>query len=223
MVWIESITTRAASPADWRLAAMSRRLIAAASSSGASCTPRRRARRRVCSIDSSPDMYKTRRPSRARAAAACSSSVDLPMPGSPPTRIAEAGTRPPPRTRSNSAMPVGRRGGGSAVPARSTNATRRPAPPLAAGPGRGAIASSTMVFHSPQASQRPTHRGLTPPQLWQTKREVGLANGRQGRLAVSMTWPLATFFTVLTSSRHSRSPREATYSRCSSAFSWESG
>ena len=56
MVWIESITTRAASPADARLAAMSRRLIAAASSSGASCTPRRRARRRVCSMDSSPEM-----------------------------------------------------------------------------------------------------------------------------------------------------------------------
>ena len=56
MVWIESITTRAASPADCRLAAMSRRLIAAASSSGASATPRRRARRRVCSMDSSPEM-----------------------------------------------------------------------------------------------------------------------------------------------------------------------
>ena len=66
MVWIESITTSAASPAASRLAAMSRRLIAAASSSGASCRPRRRARRRICSIDSSPEMYRTRRPSRAR-------------------------------------------------------------------------------------------------------------------------------------------------------------
>ena len=60
---------------------MSRRLIAAASSSGASCTPSRRARRRICSINSSPEMYRTRRPARARAAAACSSRVDLPMPG----------------------------------------------------------------------------------------------------------------------------------------------
>ena len=32
------------------------RIVAAASSSGASCTPRRRARSRVCSIDSSPEM-----------------------------------------------------------------------------------------------------------------------------------------------------------------------
>jgi hypothetical protein len=32
-----------------------------------------------------------------------------------------------------------------------------------------------MVFHSWQASQRPAHRGLTAPQLWQTKREEDLA------------------------------------------------
>jgi hypothetical protein len=38
-------------------------------------------------------------------------------------------------------------------------------PPLAAGPGRAVIASSTMVFHSPQASQRPAHLGLTAPQV----------------------------------------------------------
>ena len=100
-------------------------------------------------------------------------SRDRRRPGRP-----RPGTSPPPSTRSSSAMPVGQRGGGSALPARSTNATRRADPALAAGPGRGAIASSTMVFHSPQASQRPAHLGLTAPQLWQTKREVGLANGR---------------------------------------------
>jgi hypothetical protein len=43
------------------------------------------------------------------AAAACSSKVDLPTPGSPPIRSAEAGTKPPPQTRSNSEMPVARR------------------------------------------------------------------------------------------------------------------
>ena len=53
-----------------------------------------------------------RRPRRgaAKAAAACRSSVDLPMPGSPPTRMAEAGTSPPPSTRSSSAMPLRARG-----------------------------------------------------------------------------------------------------------------
>jgi hypothetical protein len=30
------------------------------------------------------------------------------------------------------------------------------------------MASSTMLFHSPQLSQRPAHFGLTAPQLWQT-------------------------------------------------------
>ncbi len=44
---------------------------------------------------------------------ACRMMVDFPMPGSPPTRSAEPGTSPPPVTRSNSAMPVGRRSGGA--------------------------------------------------------------------------------------------------------------
>jgi hypothetical protein len=42
-------------------------------------------------------------------AAACSSSVDFPIPGSPPSSISEPGTTPPPSTRSNSPMPVDRR------------------------------------------------------------------------------------------------------------------
>ena len=47
---------------------------------------------------------------RARScAAACSSSVDLPMPGSPPSSTSEPGTMPPPSTRSNSPMPLGMR------------------------------------------------------------------------------------------------------------------
>ena len=61
------------------------------------------------------------------------------MPGSPPTRMAEASTRPPPRTRSNSAMPDTVRGGGTSVAARSVSATRAPrapAQPLGGGTGR---------------------------------------------------------------------------------------
>src|SRR5580693_1414587 len=101
------------------------------------------------------------------------------MPGSPPTRTAEPGTRPPPSTRSSSAMPVLARGGGAASPAKPTKATAFPARLL--GPGRlgpacGVAASSTMVFHSPQASQRPAHFGARAPQPWQTKRDVALAN-----------------------------------------------
>ena len=109
-----------------------------------------------------------------QAAAACSSRVDLPMPGSPPTSTAEAGTRPPPSTRSSSAMPVGARGGGSALPARPTKLT------LLAGRrlrrrrrGAATTASSTMVFHSPQVSQRPAHFGRD--------RAAGLADEAGGR------------------------------------------
>ena len=46
--------------------------------------------------------------------------------------------------------------------------------PPPAGPGAGA-ASSTMVFHSPQDSQRPPHLLVTAPHDWQTKRFSGLA------------------------------------------------
>ncbi len=52
----------------------------------------------------------TRWPARASAAAAWISSVDLPMPGSPPSSSTEPRTKPPPVTRSSSARPEGRRG-----------------------------------------------------------------------------------------------------------------
>src|SRR5436190_762423 len=42
----------------------------------------------------------------AKCAAAWRSTVDLPMPGSPPMRTSDPGTTPPPRTRSNSPIPV---------------------------------------------------------------------------------------------------------------------
>ena len=139
-------------------------------------------------MDSSPDTYSTRLPERANCAAACSNRVDLPMPGSPPTSTAEEGTRPPPSTRSSSAMPVTARGGGSVLPARPTKLTGRPVAALPAGPGRATGVSSSMVFHSPQVSQRPAHLGNTAPQDWQTKRGLDLANGRlrmRGQLARS--------------------------------------
>ena len=52
----------------------------------------------------------------ASVAASCSSSVDLPMPGSPPISSAEPGTMPPPVTRSSSAMPVEKRGASCVLP-----------------------------------------------------------------------------------------------------------
>src|ERR1700712_4525379 len=105
------------------------------------------------------------------------------MPGSPPISTTEAGTSPPPSTRSSSARPVLARGGGSAWPSRPAKVIRpaRTLPVLVA-TARGSPTSSMMVFHSPQASQRPLHFECTAPQDWQTKCELA---GRFMRAVVS--------------------------------------
>ena len=112
--------------------------------------PRPRYRRRAC-------------PALASAAETCISSVDLPMPGSPPMRITEPRTKPPPVTRSNSARPDGVRGASCVSPARPSSGNTRPFARLgrvATGPASGCAApvSSTTVFQPPQASQRPFQR-----------------------------------------------------------------
>src|SRR5471032_3131920 len=102
--------------------------------------------------------------------------VDLPMPGSPPISSAEPGTNPPPVTRSNSAMPVMRRGGGASSDFKSSRANLRPLtrrPALA--PIGGAAPSSVMVFQPLQASHLPDHLGAVVPQVWQTKVAEDLA------------------------------------------------
>ena len=55
--------------------------------------------------DSSPDMYRTGCHPWLIKPATWRSSVDLPMPGSPPMSTSEPGTSPPPNTRLNS--PIG--------------------------------------------------------------------------------------------------------------------
>ncbi len=112
----------------------------------------------------------------ASAAQTCSSRVDLPMPGSPPINSAEPGTKPPPVTRSNSLLPLTKRGAACDLPfrpvKRSDEAPMPPArvPPLPASePGRGfSTSSSTRVFQSLQASHLPDHLLETAPQDWQT-------------------------------------------------------
>ena len=69
--------------------------------------PRRPARRRTCCADSSAATRRQRRPVAAIAAMAWSRRVDFPVPGSPPSRVAEPGNKPPASTRSSSPMPVG--------------------------------------------------------------------------------------------------------------------
>jgi len=77
---------------------------------------RRTARILICRSDSSPETYSTvlasyfvRANSAAISMVICSTSVDLPMPGSPPTSTIDPGTTPPPNTRANSEIGSARR------------------------------------------------------------------------------------------------------------------
>ena len=72
-------------------------------------------------------------------------------------------------------MVVAARGGGSVLPVRSTKAILRDLVETAMPGVADGAASSMMVFHSPQVSQRPAHFGVTAPQDWQTKRAADLA------------------------------------------------
>src|SRR5690348_3880726 len=99
------------------------------------------------------------------------------MPGSPPTRRAEPLTKPPPVTRSSSESPVTTRAALSVSPDRGTRLVGRPLALADFGPAPTPLSaiSSTIVFHSPQASQRPCHCMVTAPHAWQTKVDLDLA------------------------------------------------
>src|SRR5450756_2949612 len=101
------------------------------------------------------------------------------MPGSPPTRTTEPGTRPPPRTRSMSAIPVGMRGTAAAATSESRTAPEEEevAKDAEAAPPRGGASaerSSTRVLHAPHSGQRPIHCGLCAPQAVQEKTVAAL-------------------------------------------------
>ncbi len=216
MVWMESITTRAASPADCRLAAMSRRLGSRRrGSSGASWTPRRRARRRICSMDSSPEDVEhaagRRGPGWRRLAASgwiCRCPDHRRHQGPP-----RPGPRPPP---SIAAIQFGDAGGAArrrfraAGQADEFHGDCRWAPRLR-GRARAAMASSTMLFHSPQLAS-----GRRP--IFEADRATAL-----DRRSVTWIWPnrlnrdwrsawrgrLADLLPCRRRSRHFRVPREA--------------
>ena len=95
-------------------------------------------------------------PAAAMRPIAWSSSVLLPMPGSPPSSVTEPGTRPPPSTRSSSGTPVGRPA--AAIGSTSASGITTPAAavePSATDDGR----SSTRDDHAPHSVQRPSHFG----------------------------------------------------------------
>src|ERR1700693_6083463 len=115
----------------------------------------------------------------------CVSRVDLPMPGSPPTSSTEPRTKPPPVTRSSSAIPDGRRGASTLLPVRVSSANSRPLRRERIETGievAPVVSSSASVFHSPQDSHLPCQRLYAAPQFWQTKERVFLTIG--GGIAV---------------------------------------
>src|SRR5204863_9537279 len=104
--------------------------------------------------------------------------VDLPRPGSQPPSSTEPRTKPPPVTRSSSAMPEGRRGASWLLPVRLSSANSRPLRLLRIETGivvAPVTSSSTSVFHSPQDSHLPCQRLYAAPQFWQTKESADLA------------------------------------------------
>ena len=93
----------------------------------------------------------------AMLASAMPASVLLPIPGAPPSRTSEPGTRPPPSTRSSSAIPVPSRAERSACTSRSGPASAprgRFAAPRRAERAVGALTCSS-VFQAPQPGHCP--------------------------------------------------------------------
>ena len=123
----------------------------------------------TCEAASSPEIYNVFSPLIANLAAACNRSVDFPMPGSPPTKIAEAGTSPPPRTLSSSSKSHFVLTNGLSPLFKSPNGMLLPRdfPKLLFfGPCDKPI-SSEILFHSPQASHLPDHFDVIFPQIVQ--------------------------------------------------------
>ena len=112
----------------------------------------------------------------ATADATCSSSVDLPMPGSPPRRVTDPGTRPP----LEDPVELGQAGGPGPelVGGDLGDGHRRVDRPEATAARTGASRSSTRVFHAPHDGQRPTHWGAAPPHSLHRKTDLTLAMGR---------------------------------------------
>src|SRR6202035_3684844 len=111
---------------------------------------------------------------------ACVNSVDLPIPGSPPTSSTEPRTKPPPVTRSSSAIPEGSRGASLLLPVRVSSVNSRPLRLERIETGivvAPVVSSSLSVFHSPQDSHLPCQRLYAAPQFWHTKESVDLAMG----------------------------------------------
>ena len=104
IVWIESIITISGFNS-FMLSKISSTSVSVTRYRFSVVTPKRSARILICPSLSSPETYSIFL-SSPTFSQICKSSVDLPIPGSPPTRISEPLTIPPPSTRSSSFKPV---------------------------------------------------------------------------------------------------------------------
>ena len=129
--------------------------------------PIRSARILIWCKDSSPDTYSTDRFWFDRFLHTCSNSVDLPIPGSPPTRTREPRTIPPPSTRSSSFIEVLVLSSSFAVIAESGTGFASVAGlslPEVLSDFRS-TSSSTKVFHSLHPGHCPIHFADSYPQF----------------------------------------------------------
>ncbi len=160
-VWMESTTTTAGARAStWPT--MWGSDVSATSHSPGSRTPSRSARSATWRADSSAVTYRHAGPPAATDASAWSSSVDLPVPGSPPTTVTDPGTRPPPSTRSSSASPVGTGAHASPTASVMRRGVDGGASATPEGPG-GPTCSSVRVPLASHAVHHPIHLGASAP------------------------------------------------------------
>ena len=120
----------------------------------------------------------------ARLPSAMFVSVDLPIPGAPPSRTSDPGTMPPPSTRSSSPMPVLMRATGGEPTSRSRRGVSvRGAPP----PGAAAVAPAP----------RPRPEAPPPPRPAAPRRDA-LLDERVPRLAAgALPQPLSSLKAAL--------------------------
>ena len=142
--------------------------VSASSISSSLSTCSRAARSLICCSDSSPDTYRTCAVF-PRYEQICSSSVDLPMPGAPPTSTSDPATPPPPSTRSSSPIPVENRISFPTVTSRSFFGVLRATPRTAFWRAGAFLSSnSTIEFQAPHAGHCPCQRGVSLPHSRQT-------------------------------------------------------
>ena len=127
----------------------------------------------------------------------CSTRVDFPIPGSPPSKTSEPGTRPPPNTRFNSSSCISMRG--SSPPVISLRMTGLLL--IGSNPERGRvpatglrITSSTYVFHSPQEGHLPIHLGESCPQLLHIYTVFSFIQQRYGNISLFLSQILKSVF-----------------------------